>query len=126
VINYFPAKILMQAQSGMPGSWMCFEQTSKFLELFLRNSAFRSFCSEVIFLSRRYFAADFLGPAATGVSCCTLLGACQVATLTHSYVLCKMRNAIFYNDLLLKHRIINPYFMELHDKESSLERYSVS
>jgi hypothetical protein len=56
--------------------------------MFLRNSAFRSFCSEVIFLSRRYFAAGFLGPAATGVSSCTLLGACQVADITHSYVLC--------------------------------------
>jgi len=62
VINYFPAKILMQAQSGMPGNWMCFEQTSKFLELFLWNSAFRSFCSEVIFLSRRYFAAGSSAP----------------------------------------------------------------
>jgi hypothetical protein len=93
--------------------------------MFLLNSAFLSFCSEVTFLSRRHFAAGFLGRAATGVSRCTLLGACRVANLTHSYVLCYRRNATFYNGFLLKLRNINPYFMELHDKESSLERCSV-
>ena len=94
--------------------------------MFLCNSAFRSFCSEVIFLSRRYFTARYLCPAATSVSCCTVLGAWPAADVTQSYVLCNMRDATFYNDLLLKRRTINPYFMELHDKESSLERCSVS
>lgn len=93
--------------------------------MFLWNSAFGSFCSEAIFLLRRYFAAGFLGPAATGVSFCTLLGECQVADVTHRYVLCNSRNPTFYNDLLLKLRNKKPYVIELRDKESSLERCSV-